>query len=149
MDLIKLSCLRISKNENRPCIAVTGLAVSIILVFVLRRTEGPHRHTQTDLNVMGHGGLEGSNTTVENISSALFSIIMSVVLWWNMDRNEWGLRRPRQTRGLPRSKWITNKWISGSHSQMFRRPCPSYSNREIRPLRERGKFQRGGHFTEP
>ena len=32
------------------------------------------------------------------------------------------------------SKWITNKWIR-MNSQMFKRPCPKYTNRELRQFR--------------
>jgi len=74
----------------------------------------------------------------------------SVVLWWNMDKNG-GYDNLVKHGGCPvmiGSKWITNKWIR-SHSQMYRRPCPRYSNREIRGFRENSKHQRGGFFTEP
>ena len=74
----------------------------------------------------------------------------SVVLWWNMDKNG-GYDVLVKHGGCPvlmGSKWITNKWIR-SNSQMYRRSCPSYSNREIRQFREREKFQRGGHFVDP
>merc|ERR1740137_359492 len=74
----------------------------------------------------------------------------SVVVWWNMDKNG-GYDNLVKHGGCPvmiGSKWITNKWIR-SNSQMFRRPCPRYSNREIRGFRENSKHQRGGFFTEP
>jgi len=74
----------------------------------------------------------------------------SVVFWWNMDKNG-GYDNLVKHGGCPvmiGSKWITNKWVR-SNSQMFRRPCPRYSNREIRGFRENSKHQRGGFFTEP
>ena len=74
----------------------------------------------------------------------------SVVLWWNMDKNG-GYDDLVKHGGCPvliGSKWITNKWVR-INSQMYRRPCPRYSNREIREFRENGKFQRGGFYTEP
>ena len=73
-----------------------------------------------------------------------------MVLWWNMDKNG-GYDDLVKHGGCPvliGSKWITNKWVR-VNSQMYRRPCPRYSNREIREFRENGKFQRGGFFTEP
>ena len=74
----------------------------------------------------------------------------SVVLWWNMDKNG-GYDDLVKHGGCPvliGSKWITNKWVR-VNSQMYRRPCPRYSNREIREFRENGKYQRGGFYTEP
>ena len=48
------------------------------------------------------------------------------------------------------SKWIINKWVR-SNAQMFRKPCPIYSNRQVRGFREDKvqKFQKGGFFSEP
>jgi len=74
----------------------------------------------------------------------------AVLFWWNMDRNG-GYDQLVKHGACPvmiGSKWITNKWVR-SHSQMYRRPCPKYSNRQIREFRENAKFQRGGFFTEP
>ena len=47
------------------------------------------------------------------------------------------------------SKWIINKWVR-SNAQMFRKPCPIYSNRQVRGFREDKvqKFQKGGFFSE-
>ena len=73
-----------------------------------------------------------------------------MVLWWNMDKNG-GYDDLVKHGGCPvliGSKWITNKWIR-VNSQMYRRPCPTYSNREIRQFREGEKYQRGGHYDEP
>jgi len=74
----------------------------------------------------------------------------AVVSWWNMDKNG-GYDVMTKHGGCPvviGSKWITNKWVR-SHAQMLRRPCPRYSNREIRGFRESQRYQRGGFFSEP
>ena len=92
----------------------------------------------------------GGYTVFPMVGAFVRPVKGSVVLWWNMDKNG-GYDDLVKHGGCPvliGSKWITNKWIR-SHSQMYRRPCPTYTNREIRQFRERGKFQRGGHFTEP
>ena len=73
-----------------------------------------------------------------------------MVLWWNMDSNG-GYDEKVKHGGCPvliGSKWITNKWVR-ANSQMFRRPCPLYTNREIRGFRENGRFQKGGFIKEP
>ncbi len=76
----------------------------------------------------------------------------SLVLWWNMDQAG-GYETLVRHGGCPvmiGSKWITNKWIR-SHSQMFKRPCPKYTSRQIRDFRNKDPYnmQRGGFFTDP
>ena len=75
----------------------------------------------------------------------------SAVLWWNMDRVG-GYDVLTKHGGCPvmiGNKWITNKWIR-ANSQMFRKPCPLYTRKEIRKYRYDGdKFQEGGFYMEP
>ena len=76
----------------------------------------------------------------------------SLVLWWNMDQAG-GYDTLVRHGGCPvmiGSKWITNKWIR-SHSQMFKRPCPKYTSRQIRDFRSKDPYnmQRGAFFTDP
>jgi len=76
----------------------------------------------------------------------------SVALWWHMDKAG-GYDLLGKHGGCPvmiGSKWIINKWIR-SNGQMFRRPCPKYSNREVRGFREDKvqTRQKGGWFQEP
>jgi len=48
------------------------------------------------------------------------------------------------------SKWITNKWIR-ANAQMFKRPCPLYTSRQIRDFRNKDpmNLQKGGWFQDP
>ena len=75
----------------------------------------------------------------------------AMVLWWNMDKVG-GYDVLTRHGGCPvmiGNKWITNKWIR-AHSQMFHKPCPPYTRKQIRKFRFNGdKFQEGGFFTEP
>lgn len=76
----------------------------------------------------------------------------SVVIWWNMDQAQ-GYDVMTRHGGCPvmiGSKWITNKWVR-SHSQMFKRPCPRYTSRQIRDFRNGDpyNFQKGGWVLDP
>lgn len=76
----------------------------------------------------------------------------TVVMWWNMDRAG-GYDVLTRHGGCPvmiGSKWITNKWVR-INSQMFKRPCPKYTSRQIRDFRNRDphNFQKGGWFADP
>ena len=76
----------------------------------------------------------------------------SVVIWWNMDQAG-GYDTMTRHGGCPvmiGSKWITNKWVR-SHSQMFKRPCPKYTSRQIRDFRNKDPMnvQKGGFFMDP
>merc|ERR1739838_850816 len=46
------------------------------------------------------------------------------------------------------SKWITNKWIR-ANSQMWKRPCPKYTNKQLRKFRSVNKYHKGDYFAEP
>ena len=72
----------------------------------------------------------------------------SVVFWWNMD-DAGGYDYRVRHGGCPvliGSKWITNKWPR-IHNQMFKRPCPAYTNNQIRKLRDYRIFKKGGFYT--
>ncbi len=76
----------------------------------------------------------------------------SMVLWWNMDQAG-GYDTMVRHGGCPvmiGSKWITNKWVR-SHSQMFKRPCPKYTSKQVRDFRNKdpANMQRGGWFADP
>lgn len=76
----------------------------------------------------------------------------SIVIWWNMDQAG-GYDTMTRHGGCPvmiGSKWITNKWVR-SHSQMFKRPCPKYTSRQIRDFRNKDPMnvQKGGFFMDP
>jgi prolyl 4-hydroxylase len=76
----------------------------------------------------------------------------TMVVWWNMDRagGHDVLTRHGGCPVMIGSKWITNKWVR-SNSQMFKRPCPKYTSRQIREFRNSDRFnmQKGGWFTDP
>ncbi len=76
----------------------------------------------------------------------------TLVLWWNMDRagGHDVLTRHGGCPVMIGSKWITNKWVR-ANSQMFKRPCPRYTSRQIRDFRNRDPFnyQKGGWFSDP
>merc|ERR1719481_732095 len=92
----------------------------------------------------------GGRTVFPYVGMGVAPVKGATVVWWNMDAA--GGYDERVKHGacpvMIGSKWITNKWVR-SNSQMFRRSCPRYSNREIRGFRENSKHQRGGFFTEP
>ena len=76
----------------------------------------------------------------------------SVVMWWNMDRAG-GYDTLTRHGGCPvmiGSKWITNKWVR-ANSQMFKRPCPKYTSRQVRDFRNKDPFnlQKGGFYSDP
>lgn len=76
----------------------------------------------------------------------------SMVVWWNMDRAG-GYDVMTRHGGCPvmiGSKWITNKWVR-SHGQMFKRPCPKYTSRQVRDFRNGDPFnmQKGGFYMDP
>jgi len=92
----------------------------------------------------------GGNTVFPTIGAFVRPTKGSVVIWWNMDKNggyDWRVRHG----GCPvmvGSKWITNKWIR-SNAQMWKRPCPKYTNRQLRKFRNVHKYHKGDYFTEP
>ena len=76
----------------------------------------------------------------------------SMVMWWNMD-TAGGYDVLTRHGGCPvmiGSKWITNKWIR-ANSQMFKRPCPLYTSRQIRDFRNGDHFnkQKGDFYSDP
>ena len=69
----------------------------------------------------------------------------SMVIWWNMDKSG-GYDILTKHGGCPvmvGNKWILNKWVR-AYPQMFRRPCPTYSNDEMAEFKANGqKYQIG------
>jgi len=92
----------------------------------------------------------GGNTVFPTIGAFVKPNKGSVVIWWNMDKNggyDWRVRHG----GCPvmvGSKWITNKWIR-MNAQMWKRPCPKYTNRQLRQFRNMNKYHKGDYFSEP
>ena len=74
----------------------------------------------------------------------------SVLVWWNMDKAggyDWRLSHG----GCPvmcGNKWITNKWIR-ANSLMFKRPCPKYTEKQLRHFRLSDDLRRGEYITDP
>jgi len=92
----------------------------------------------------------GGNTVFPTIGAYVKPTKGSAVIWWNMDKNggyDWRVRHG----GCPvmvGSKWITNKWIR-ANSQMWKRPCPKYTNKQLRKFRSVNKYHKGDYFAEP
>ena len=92
----------------------------------------------------------GGNTVFPTIGAFVKPTRGSIVIWWNMDKNggyDWRVRHG----GCPvmvGSKWITNKWIR-MNAQMWKRPCPKYTNRQLRQFRNMNKYHKGDYFSEP
>lgn len=92
----------------------------------------------------------GGNTVFPTVGAYVRPVKGSIVIWYNMDKNggyDWRVRHG----GCPvivGSKWITNKWVR-AHSQMFNRPCPKYTNKQLRKFRSKDKWHKGEYFTGP
>ena len=72
-------------------------------------------------------------------------------MWWTMDQAGGYdvFTRHASCPVVIGNKWIVNKWVR-ANTQMFKRPCPAYSNTEIMQFEADGNmFQKGGFFQEP